>query len=66
MGIAHTFEKEAIRDACLKGYPRLGSDLRLVSKEKGLLTFISDHRVIDVGFFEEITPAEKNLRLRCP
>ena len=44
--------------SCLKGYPRFGSDLRLASKEKGLLTFISDH-IIDVEFFEEVTPAEK-------
>jgi hypothetical protein len=57
-GMAHAFEKEAIRDACLKGY-RLDSDLQLASKEKGLLTFISDH-IIDLEFLarDEGVPAD--------
>ena len=58
--MAHGFEKEAIRDACLKGYPRLESDLQLAPKDKGLLTFISDH-IIDFEFLardEGVTPAD--------
>jgi hypothetical protein len=49
MGMAHSFEKKAIRDACLQGYPRLASDLHLAPENRGLLTFMSDH-IVDFGF----------------
>jgi len=62
MGMAHAFEKEAIRDACLQGYPRLASDLQLAPENRGLLTFMSDH-IVDFGFLTGTvgtTPPEKN------
>ncbi len=59
MGIAHGFEKEAIRDACLQGYPRLASDLQLAPENRGLVTFISDH-IVDFEILTGATPPERN------
>jgi len=52
MGITHSLEKGAIRDACLAGYPRLVSDLKVAPENRGLLAFISDH-IVDFGFLEQ-------------
>jgi len=52
MGISHSLKKDAIRDACLAGYPRLVSDLKVAPENRGLLSFISDH-IVDFGFLEQ-------------
>ena len=50
-GIAHALDKDVIRDACIAGYPRLVSDLKVAPENRGLLAFISDH-IVDFEFLE--------------
>ncbi len=52
MGITHALDKDVVRDACIAGYPRLVSDLKVAPENRGLLTFISDH-IVDFGFLAQ-------------
>ena len=50
-GVAHSIEREKIREACRREYPKIREEIQLPREERGLLSLLCDE-LIDVQLFE--------------